>query len=156
MQRSKHLEPLSHDHFEGLLVAKRIRAGLAGGASAGTVAAYVGHFWEHYLTRHFRQEEELLLPLASATGADALGERMADEHRSLRDLAAALREEGPARRMLLETFAAKLKDHIRFEERELFPALEQRADEADLARVSEQLQAAHVDADLEWDPPFWE
>ena len=30
MQRSPHLEPLSHDHFEGLLVVKRIGEGLAG------------------------------------------------------------------------------------------------------------------------------
>lgn len=156
MQRSTHLEPLSHDHFEGLLVARRVRAGLARKAPPEVIAPYVAHFWKHYLSRHFEQEEALLLPLLDRIGAGALGERMVREHRSLEELVTALDEVGPERASTLGTFAATLRDHIRFEERELFPELERRAAEADLVQVGQQLDAAHVDADLDWPQVFWE
>lgn len=156
MQRNKHLEPLSHDHFEGLTVAKRIRAGLARDAAPDVIAAYVARFWDRHLTRHFEQEERLLVPLAARCDASPLAERMAREHAHLRALAAALGDEDADRPALLETFAATLRDHIRFEERDLFPELERRADEADLAHVSAQLNAEPGDTDLDWSPRFWE
>ncbi|HUF09320.1 MAG TPA: hypothetical protein VMO47_08380 [Rhodothermales bacterium] len=63
MKRSPELEPLSHDHFEGLITASRLQIGVRKGASPKVMTAYVDHFWHAALERHFRQEETLLLPL---------------------------------------------------------------------------------------------
>jgi hypothetical protein len=48
-----------------------------------------------------------------------------------------------------------MKAHIRFEEREVFPALEAQVPEAVLREVGAQLQEDHAEADLGWTPAFW-
>lgn len=155
MKRSVHLEPLSHDHFEGLHVARRLRAGLARNASAREMAAFVVHFWDAYLVHHFRQEEEFLVEPLERTGGAELAARMIDEHRALGALVDAMREPRQASSDVVEPFAATLPAHIRFEERVLFPHLERRLDPATLEAVGDQLRARHVEADLSWPVPFW-
>jgi hemerythrin-like domain-containing protein len=156
MKRSTDLEPLSHDHYEGLLVTNHLRQGLANGADPEVMVAYVGHVWRCRLRHHFEQEERLLLPLLAALGADALAERMTGEHRVLQELVARLEAGEPAPLHLLDAFARGLQAHIRFEERTLFPELERRADEEALAAVGRQLQAHRLPADPGWKPAFWE
>lgn len=155
MKRSEHLEPLSHDHYEGLQVARRLRTGLAKSAPPEEMAAYVVHFWDTYLTEHFRQEETLLVPALEAVDGAGLAEQMVSEHHALASRVDALR----ARTAVTETideFAQLLKAHIRFEERRAFPYLEQHLDDAALQRVGTRLHADHVDADLSWRVSFWE
>ena len=83
MKRSEQLEPLSHDHYEGLQVARRLRTGLATSAPPEEMAAYMVHFWDTYLTEHFRQEETLLVPALEAADGAGLAEQMVSEHRAL-------------------------------------------------------------------------
>ena len=156
MKRSEHLEPLSHDHYEGLLIAGRIRKGLSRQASPEVMAAYVAHFWESHLARHFHQEEALLLPLLSGMGEATLAERLVDEHRLIRELVTQAREAADGTAQKLAELSDRMKAHIRFEERELFPALEAQIPEATLRKIGAQLQATRIDADLSWDPAFWE
>jgi iron-sulfur cluster repair protein YtfE (RIC family) len=157
MKRSEDLEPLSHDHYEGLLVAARIRKGLEKAASPSTIAAYVSHFRDAHLAAHFRREEEFLPPLLAEIGASDLTARMMTEHRLIDRLISSAAEENvpeEAVRKLAEV-SRVLKSHIRFEERDVFPALEERAQEEKLRYIGGKLRESHTEADPSWEPAFW-
>lgn len=60
MKRSEFLQVLSRGHHQGLFVALRLRRATSASA-AGARRAFV-EFWQTEGRRHFRIEEELLLP----------------------------------------------------------------------------------------------
>src|SRR5690606_7641599 len=121
MKRAEALQPLSHDHHHGLQMVARIRRGLRDGGDTAALAAAVPAFWAEHLVPHFAEEEALVVPLLRE-GAPALAERMLREHETLRELTEAVAEAGGATE--LSAFADALAAHIRFEEREAFPAAE--------------------------------
>jgi hypothetical protein len=131
MKRDARLHALSSDHHHALVLARRIeRAAVASVAEAA--ADLRGHF-DRELAPHFAVEERVLLPALRLAGLDALAERTLADHASLREhLAAAERGEHPR----LLAFAALLTEHVRFEERELFPACEERLPGAVLDEVA--------------------
>ncbi len=101
---------LSREHHTALRLGRHL---LAGGAQAELGTELPGN------EAHFVEEERDLLPLLDADRRRALTERLRAEHAQLRLLfAAALngRDEAQAGQALI--------DHVRFEERELFPVLE--------------------------------
>ena len=148
--------PLSQDHYEGLLIAERIRRGLSKKASPEVIAEYVAHFWKSHLATHFQQEEALLLPLIAEMEEATLAKRLVDEHRLIRELVTLARDDARERAQRLLELSRLIKAHIRFEERVLFPALEEQIPEETLGKTGARLQAAHSDADLNWNPAFWE
>ena len=85
---------------------------------------------------HLRVEEEELFPLlVRHADRSPLLERVLNEHGELRDLASALREEVAAGDVSGETMlklADLLDAHVRREERELFPVIEQTVPDAEL------------------------
>jgi hypothetical protein len=108
VKRDPRLRELSVDHHHALVIARRAPA---------RDAAWLREVFEAQLAPHFAVEEELLLPaLARAGGADLVA-RTLEDHQALRALVAA--GDGAA-------FAERLVAHVRFEERELFPACEAR------------------------------
>lgn len=66
MKRSEALTPLSHDHHQALVLAQRLRRADAGNAPE-VRDAFLG-FWREHGQRHFREEEELLLPAYAGHG----------------------------------------------------------------------------------------
>ena len=156
MKRSKHLEPLSHDHYGALIIVRRLREGLARKASPEVMADYVSHLWKTHLADHFQQEEVLLLPVCGALSDIKLAERMVDEHRLIQDLVTGIETNQEHCTQELAQFCDVLKSHIRFEERELFPSLETHADEETLREIGAQLHTSNLEGDTNWDPPFWE
>jgi hypothetical protein len=141
MKRAEALQPLSRDHLKALLAAKRV----VDADDAVTAGAAFARFWE--LERdHFRLEEEILLPhWAAHAEVDLAGvERMLADHLAIR--AGALRL---AREVLsldeLHALGTRLHDHVRFEERQLFPMIEAALDADALDRLGVALAAAHPD-----------
>jgi mannose-6-phosphate isomerase-like protein (cupin superfamily) len=134
MKRHPSLEPFSRDHNVGLVLARRLSEQPEQANSLGEFLAA----WHDELEDHFHEEERLLLPWCDPESRD----RMVGDHRSIADLASrAEKEELP--RDEVQRLGQLLNDHIRWEERSLFPALERDLDEA-------QLQAIGSDtADLE-------
>ena len=124
VKRSEALAPLSRDHHHGLAVALRLKR--AEPASAASARDAFLEFFESEGARHFRAEEEVLLPLyarhAPPDSPDVV--RVLTEHVELRrralDLAA---DPGPEVGDLHE-LGERLERHIRHEERVLFPAIE--------------------------------
>lgn len=118
MKRSAYLQPLSREHHAALKLAKACERASVSGELVGETCRRILDAFAIELEPHFLAEEHELLPLAPA----ALAERMLADHARLRELAGSLRQRGsPA---TLRDFGTCLAAHVRFEERELFPAIE--------------------------------
>jgi iron-sulfur cluster repair protein YtfE (RIC family) len=84
--------------------------------------------WDEEILPHCRAEEDVLLPELARrlSEADAAVVFTLGDHVVLRQLARALRDAAPAERpAALAAFEAKLHEHTAFEERNLFPALQE-------------------------------
>ena len=130
MKRSTALQPLSREHHAALKLAKACqRAALAGEDAILTRAcSHALQVYANELVTHFLCEEQTLVPLLIGTPEQSLAERTLSEHRQLHALLDGLRcNDADA----LHRFGIGLAAHVRFEERELFPALEIKLDEQD-------------------------
>lgn len=119
MKRSTALVKLSQEHHHALVLTQRIAK--ADTAAIPLLMAAVPAIFAYELEPHFRTEEETLLPRLEAAGQINLVRRAAEEHRLLRVLAERI---ASGDRSALQPFGSALKDHVRFEERELFAAAE--------------------------------
>jgi hemerythrin-like domain-containing protein len=146
IKRSKQLAPLSRDHHDALLFVWKIRQGLKNGTAGDAIMAYVHWFWNNHLQLHFSQEEHLLLTHLSES--DEMAQRLKNEHQAIRELIASNNV------AVLAVLADKMTDHIRFEERQLFPYIEQTISADKLNSIHKQLdQSTHC---LEkWENEFW-
>jgi hemerythrin-like domain-containing protein len=135
MKRSEALKVLSHQHHQGLFAALRLKR--ASPETSGEARRAFLDFFEREGARHFRAEEEVLLPaFARHAGCDDPAiVRVLVEHVDLRrrgqDVEAADAPE-PAE---LRELGERLARHIRFEERELFPMIEGALSEDELDRL---------------------
>ncbi len=132
-KRHPSLAPLSRDHHHGLSLALKLRQGpkalLADGWTHDPVrqARRVLRFAGEELAPHFAAEEEALFPFVRSRLFELgpLLERLIGEHRLMEAMLAQLASvEGPPPPGLLEQIGGQLENHIRAEERELFPACE--------------------------------
>ena len=139
MRRSRELAPLSRDHHRALEHALKLRRASRDDASA-VVAGFLAFLVEDGRA-HFAQEETLLVPVVPEDHA-ALATRMFNEHAEILRRAAVLggEPEVTAARELGEL----LSRHVRFEERELFPLLEQRLPERRLLELGRALSRARA------------
>jgi mannose-6-phosphate isomerase-like protein (cupin superfamily) len=137
MKRHPALVHLSHDHHHALVEARRLKRAAAAPEPAPAAAAFAA-FFADVTVQHFREEEEELFPLA-ATSEEArplLVQALLD-HQQLHALAARLQELDGQSATMME-LADLLEEHVRREERELFPLLERiAADDLDRWDVHE-------------------
>jgi hemerythrin-like domain-containing protein len=143
MRRSAALTPLSHDHHQALFLAFQLKR-----AADVTALADFLAFIDGEGHAHFEAEETVLLPrwLAADPGADhAMGARVVAEHRELRATAERMRSATP---QLADLHAAGelLEQHVRFEERELFPLIEAHLNAEDLQEIGALLEEQRPEA----------
>jgi hemerythrin-like domain-containing protein len=134
MKRHASLRDLSTDHHHGLVHARRLTlaADPAQGAEAPSAAAVVAEFlvfWQQETNYHFREEEEVLLPLFARYGdaEQAPVVRMLVDHVRIRRLVDDLRAGDPqtgATRQTMRDLGTALRAHIRWEEDVVFPLIE--------------------------------
>lgn len=130
MKRHPALVHLSHDHHHALVEARRLRRAAAG-SDPGAAAAAFATFFADVTLPHFREEEETLFPLAAGNEEARPGVVQALlDHQQLHALAARLDEATPDLPATMVELADLLEQHVRREERELFPLLEQIAADA--------------------------
>jgi hemerythrin-like domain-containing protein len=141
MKRAEALRALSRDHHQALAVALRLRRADAGGA-AEAQGGFL-EFWREHGSAHFAAEEEVLLP-SFADHGDPEHPSVAEvlrQHAEIRIAALALgRREASAAE--LKELGELLDDHVRLEERTLFPLIEDALDDAQLSQLAEALAAA--------------
>jgi hemerythrin-like domain-containing protein len=147
IKRSEQLSPLSREHHEALLLVWKIRQGLRNRTAPEEIGAYVHWFWNNHLQLHFSQEEHLLLP--HLPESDEMAKQLIAEHHEVRELIA-----GQLNTAFLALLAGKMNDHIRFEERKLFPHIEKKLSLDQLNSIHKQLdQQPHCPE--KWENEFW-
>jgi len=135
----------------------RVHQGLERGVAHEILADYLLGFWKDHLEDHFEQEEKILVPaLPASPETEALVSRLREDHDEVRGLLDRLKEDTSPKGELLEEISTKIKNHIRFEERELFPYAERSIEPTALEKVGELLSENHRPADLDTSPKFWE
>ena len=149
MKRHPSLQPLSRDHHHTLVQARKLSLAAAENDSSirAHAAAHFAAYWENDLQAHFWQEEQIVLPLLAKHQSPDVGEiaETLNQHTEIKRLVDELNDR-LARRIspeasLLGALGEALRLHIRFEENELFPAVESAATEEDLRRMNEQLES---------------
>ncbi len=103
-------------------------------------------FWHSHGAHHFRCEEDILLPAYAGHG-DPRHPLVLDvlvDHMEIRHAAARLERSEP-RPEALNELGARLANHVRLEERQLFPLIEAALPEDELDRVARALAAAEGD-----------
>ncbi len=154
LKRHPALVPLSKDHHFGLLLCWKIRTGMRRGIAPERMTRYACYFFDHFLFTHFYEEEKLVFSLLKKE--DEKRKEAERQHRRLKRLRQKL-EALPARQAItLGLIEEELEAHIRFEERDLFPYLQQLLTEAQLTEVLTNLGESHQPVIERWDDMFWE
>src|SRR5690606_17695236 len=122
---------LSREHHHGLLLCWRIRRDLAERTDHARVLEECRDFFHTELLPHFAVEEEVVFPVLG--GNDPLVHRAVTEHRRIARLF--ILERDP--QTVLSLIEDELEAHIRFEERVLFPRVQQRATPEEMERIDE-------------------
>ena len=144
MKRSKYLETLSFEHHDGLVIAMRVKNDLKKEHQPKHLIPYISDMYKNDLLHHFKQEEESFVNLMRKfREADRVINQMLEEHQQFAGIFEKIE--------LLDTdvfehiiaFARLLHDHIRFEERELFPIIEDLLDSGELEKISIYLHREH-------------
>ncbi|HUL59747.1 MAG TPA: hemerythrin domain-containing protein [Anaeromyxobacteraceae bacterium] len=131
------LRRLSAEHARWLAEIER-RAAEAGADRAARLLA----LWNAEIFPHCRAEEDVLLPelARGLSEADAAVVFTLGDHVVLRRLARELRAaEGAAKAAAVAELERKLAEHVRFEERTLFPALQETLGCSRLAGLAREL-----------------
>jgi iron-sulfur cluster repair protein YtfE (RIC family) len=142
MKRDPSLTQLSHDHQHGLAAALQLSRARAD--TALTAKAEFMSFWEAEGQEHFRAEEEILLPAAArhVPAAHEAMVRVLVEHVELRRRAVDLMLTPVPALDDLHALGDHLHQHIRYEERILFPLIEDTLPDAELGELADALERA--------------
>ena len=162
MKRAPELRDLSEHHHRGLVQARRLKIAATGDEAnmpEETAEAFL-EFWQEGTTTHFREEEEVLLPVLARYREDLLGREpvveMLLQHARIRGLIMGLSDEVKGGSVRLETLGSigeLLETHIRLEEREVFSTIEEALPEEALREVADRLEAKKTQPHTEpWVP----
>jgi hemerythrin-like domain-containing protein len=146
--RDENLYVFSHEHHHGLIFAVRLRK--ANQANAETLKRYIKDFWDNSLDDHFNNEEKLFLDFITDM---ELRERFLSEHEQIRDLYKDIKDEDVVEKA--KRFGILINDHIRFEERILFPWLQENLSKDELKQIGASLEESDVCSHT-FSPRFWE
>lgn len=146
MKRHEALVKLSRDHHFGLLTSWKIKQGIAKEAAPERISQYVLSFYNTQLEEHFAEEERWVFPLL---GDDDLVKQAITEHNEMKQMVSAGFDAYPQ----LSDFGTLLEKHIRMEERELFPKIQEAATDEQLEDLLKKPFAEH--GEMPWDDEFW-
>lgn len=152
MKRNPNIILLSRDHHFSLLFCWKIRQGISKNVDPKRIRPYVQYFWKEHLAEHFREEETVLMYGLN----DPLCMRALEEHGRIASLVADIGESGGAIADDYRDLANLVDDHIRFEERELFPFLEETLSTERLAAIGAELSRLHDGQQADaYEDVFW-
>lgn len=149
MKRNENIIPLSKDHHFGLLCSWKIRQGLKKEIEISRIKDYILYFWDHHLKKHFSEEEEILF----LNLEDEYTLRIQREHQQIKDIVSQI--SSSENTSLISGFADLLEQHIRFEEREWFPHLEEKLETSVLKKIGKELNDIHTEEKDDYQDEFW-
>lgn len=128
-KRHKALQPLSREHHHGLLLAWKIRTGFSKNINPERIWKYALWFYNNHLIPHFEIEEQHIFTILG--DEDDLVKKALSQHRHLHRLFADIYNKA----ISLGKIKEELDKHIRFEERVLFPKIQEKATVAELLEI---------------------
>lgn len=146
MKRHESLAPLSREHHGALLLARLLQKGapVYKGLPSDIAgkAAYAIQFYHDELIPHFAAEEKIVLQRIKGISdkLDILSEQIIREHIKLRLLFDRIPDAGQLDDHL-DSLGLALEKHIRKEERELFPLIQDTCNESILAGILQSFTA---------------
>ena len=147
--RDENLYVFSHEHHHGLIFAVRLRK--AHQADAETLKRYIKDFWEDSLDAHFNNEENSFLTFITNK---ELKHRFLSEHKQIRALYQDIKDGDIDIIEKSKQFGVLINDHIRFEERILFPWLQENLSKDELVHIGSSLEESDVCSHV-FNPRFW-
>jgi hemerythrin superfamily protein len=152
MKRDKNLQSLSRDHHHGLLLGWKIKQGLKYSVSPELIAEYIHYFSKAALFPHFEEEEKQILVFLKDDNEYKV--RTLNDHRTIAKLIDSLEANPPEPAAFLK-IAEILDDHIRFEERELFPYLQDELTSEQLDEIGVAIDRIHQPFVDTFHSEFW-
>jgi iron-sulfur cluster repair protein YtfE (RIC family) len=152
LQRHTALIPFSREHHNGLMLVLKIKKGKQFGVAPARLAPYILDVFEKELDPHFITEEEGIFLWLEPD--HALRQRAFQEHAEIRALIQQI-EVDTQTFSLQETFIHKLEAHIRFEERILFPHLQEHFPNRLEALALHTSASPSCHNDAYWPDHFW-
>ena len=137
LKRHPALQPFSREHLTGLFHAHQLMW-LTNGRARQDLLTTVANFkqaWDDEIFLHFAEEERLFTGMPIAV--ESLG-RLKNEHDALRQAAVALFCVSAEGTLQCFDFGKLLNDHIRWEERHLYPEIEAALSVEALAALAEE------------------
>ena len=129
MKRHEALAPLSRDHHEALILAQLLKKDAPAYKNLPTQpdekAAYAVNFYISHLQKHFLQEETMLMKVKNYNSEiEKLTTEIITEHQYLTTIFLSLNKTDNLS-VTLDVLGTALENHIRKEERILFPLIQQ-------------------------------
>ncbi|MGF7231839.1 hemerythrin domain-containing protein [Arachidicoccus sp.] len=151
IKRSPQILPLSREHHFSLLFCWKIRQGLKKNVEKERIIKYVDYFYHHFILPHFGEEEKVLFCLLKDEKVD----KALNEHTSIKQLTTSILNAGQnANSDDIEELARLVDLHTRYEERELFPYIEERLSLSQLEEAGRQLGESEILSD-DFEDEFW-
>lgn len=150
IKRNVSLIKLSRDHHAGLLFCWKLRQGVKYHIKKDRMISYVKYFWANHFSEHFKEEEEILF---GPDRSEEVQKALAD-HQKIKTFFENINDSvlEKEENVLLE-LADSVDDHIRFEERVLFPHLQEKLSDKQLEKIGSQLvHEPFVDS---YEDEFW-
>ncbi|KYG75497.1 hemerythrin domain-containing protein [Roseivirga echinicomitans] len=147
LKRHKALQPFSREHHHGLLLCWKIRKGFLSKVDPVRVKTYSDWFYKTHLIPHFSDEEKYIFPILGEEH-EHIKKAMA-EHRRL----ARLFDDKEDIARNLNRIEEELERHIRFEERVLFPEIQDIATPEQLELMTQMHDSVTFKENNE--DPFW-
>lgn len=124
MQRAESLQPLSRQHKSALMTCLLIRKGVSKQASVSVMTDFLLRCWKEELEPHFEQEEKHILPLLDTyPEGKTFAKAIIRDHELWRTAMTHLQQANITHRLLAD-LADQLEQHVRYEERIVFPSME--------------------------------
>lgn len=141
MKNTKNLFFIAHDHFHGLMVAQMVKKGseLQEGMpdTFEGKAKYVIRYFEQELENHFYIEEHVLQPVINGIHPeiDEIFDELLNEHNNIREIISEIKK-GKNIEENLDRFGRSLEEHVKNEERNFFPKIQEILSEEELKRLA--------------------
>lgn len=153
IKRNENLIPISREHHGTLLFCWKLKQGLSQNVEQGRIVHYINWYMADHIQPHFETEERYLF----VEKEDSLVSKALEDHQHIKDLVVAINAQHSSEDVkdLILQVSNAVNEHTRYEERILFPHLEQHFDAAHLSKIGEALSQEEHNAEEKYEDEFW-
>jgi hemerythrin-like domain-containing protein len=150
IKRNENIVKLSQDHHASLMFCWKLRQGVKYEVPVQRMIKYVQYFWEHHFSIHFKEEEEFLF----ASLNDDKIQKALDDHQKIKTFINEINNTGSESPLdIIWELADMVDEHVRYEERILFPHLESALTQNELENIGRQISSIPLKDSFE--DNFW-